>query len=306
MRHKSSVHKTQLVVPSARILTSAQDRLSRLIVRLPLSLALITLVTLGTLTAPAIGHAEDTSPREYDGVEITNKLGAQTPLNLKFKDEEGHEVTLSQYFNQDKPVLLIFVYFNCPMLCSMVLNKAIEGLQDLGWIPGQEFEALTVSISPTEGPELARDKKANYMKMLNLPKAEEGWHFLTGEHEAIKTLADTMGFGYRYDPSTQDYAHGAALFFLSPEGRLTRVFKGIDFPAKQLRLAFTESSDGKLGTFLDQILMRCFRYEPSHQKYGFYIWGAMRLGGLVTIFCLGLLLTLMWRHERRKKYAQEV
>lgn len=266
---------------------------------------MICLITYAYLAAPAIGYADEDTPREFDGVQILNKLGEMAPLDLKFKDDAGRDVELKQYFNQDKPVLLVFVYFNCPMLCSLVLNKAIEGLRELGWTPGQEFEALTVSISPSEGPELASAKKANYMKMLELPGAENGWHFLTGEQSQIKALTSAMGFGYRYDPSTQDYAHGAALFFLSPEGKLTRILRGVDFPANQLRLALSESSDGKVGTFLDQILMRCFRYEPSHQKYGFYIWGAMRLGGILTITVLGLLLGIMWRQERRAKRAQE-
>ena len=248
-------------------------------------------------------EAEDASaPKgtlEYQGVEIQDKLGVQIPLDLQFVDEAGHPVQLNDYFHQEKPVLLTMVYYNCPMLCSLVLNGAIDTLKELGWTPGVEFESISVSISPVETPELARVKKKNYMKQLGVVGAEKGWHFLTGKQPEIKALANSIGFGYRYDPSTQDYAHGAALFFLSPNGKLTRLLKGIQFEPKDLRMSLVEASEGRIGSIYDRLLLRCFRYEPSSKKYAFYIWGAVRLGGLLTIFGIGLLLLVMWRGERR-------
>ena len=237
--------------------------------------------------------------REFEGVEIKDKLGAQVPLDLVFRDEAGKEVQLEKYFHKDKPILLTLVYYNCPMLCSLVLNAAIDGLRDLGWAPGDKYEAVTVSISPVEGPDLAVKKKKNYMRQLGIVGAENGWHFLTGAQPQIKALAESIGFGYRYDPSTQDYAHGAALFFLSPNGKLTRLLKGIQFEAQELRLSFVEASEGKIGSIYDRLLLRCFRYEPSSKKYAFYIWGAVRLGGIFTILGIGLLLLVMWRGERK-------
>ena len=237
--------------------------------------------------------------REFEGVEIKDKLGAQVPLDLVFKDETGKEVQLNRYFHNDKPVLLTLVYYNCPMLCSLVLNGVINGLKELGWAPGDKYEAVTVSISPREGPELAVAKKKNYMRQLGIVGAEKGWHFLSGDQPQIKALAESIGFGYRYDPSTQDYAHGAALFFLSPNGKLTRLLKGIQYEPKELRLSFVEASEGKIGNIYDQLLLRCFRYEPSSKKYAFYIWGAVRLGGIFTVLGIGLLLLVMWRGERR-------
>lgn len=246
---------------------------------------------------------QNRSPLEYEGVDVVEHLGERLPLDLAFRDEAGADVRLGDYFGQGKPVLITLVYFNCPMLCSMVLNGALEGMRELGWTPGEDFEVVTVSISPTETPELARDKKANYLERLGLPGAERGWHFLTGSGDNIKALAGALGFGYRYDPSTQDYAHGAAIFFAAADGVITRYLYGVQFPAKQLRLALVEAGRGEVGSVVDKVLMRCFMYEPAHKKYGFYIWGAMRLGGLLTIFILGGFLLLLWRGERRARSA---
>ena len=246
---------------------------------------------------------QNRSPLEYEGVDVVEHLGERLPLDLAFRDEAGADVRLGDYFGQGKPVLITLVYFNCPMLCSMVLNGALEGMRELGWTPGEDFEVVTVSISPTETPELARDKKANYLERLGLPGADKGWHFLTGSGDNIKALAGALGFGYRYDPSTQDYAHGAAIFFAAADGVITRYLYGVQFPAKQLRLALVEAGRGEVGSVVDKVLMRCFMYEPAHKKYGFYIWGAMRLGGLLTIFILGGFLLLLWRGERRARSA---
>jgi len=250
---------------------------------------------------------QNRSPREYDGVDVVERLGERLPLDLTFEDEGGAVVRLGDYFGKGKPVLITLVYFNCPMLCSMVLNGALEGMRELGWTPGEDFEVVTVSISPTETPALAREKKANYLERLGLPGAERGWHFLTGSGERsehVKTLAAALGFGYRYDPSTQDYAHGAAIFFAAADGVITRYLYGVQFPAKQLRLALVEAGRGEVGSVVDKVLMRCFMYEPSHKKYGFYIWGAMRLGGALTVLILGGFLLWMWRGERRARAAR--
>jgi protein SCO1/2 len=245
---------------------------------------------------------ENRTPQELN-VEIVEHLGEKIPTSLTFKDEQGQEVALSQYFGKGKPVLLNLVYFNCPMLCNMVLNGALEGLRELAWVPGEEFEVVTVSISPRETPELALAKKKNYLEQLGIEGAEKGWHFLTGDQDNIKALADAIGFGYRYDPSSQDYAHGAAIFFLADDATITRYLYGITFPAKQIRLALTEAGRGQVGSVMDRILLRCFMYEPSHKKYGFYIWGAMRLGGVLTVIILGGFLLLLWRRERAEGTA---
>lgn len=243
---------------------------------------------------------QNRTPKELD-VEIIEHLGEKLPTTLKFTNAQGQQVELSQYFGTGKPVLLTLVYYNCPMLCNMVLNGVLEGVRELGWTPGDEFELVTVSISPNERPELALAKKENYLEQLGLEGAGKGWHFLTGDAANIKALAKAVGFGYRYDPSSQDYAHGAAIFFLADDATITRYLYGITFPAKQLRLALTEAGRGEVGSLVDRVLLRCFMYEPSHKKYGFYIWGAMRMGGLLTILILGLFLVILWRTDRDRR-----
>jgi len=240
---------------------------------------------------------ENRTPKELD-VDITERLGEKIPTGLSFKDAQGEEVQLKQYFGTGRPVLLTLVYYNCPMLCNLVLNGVLEGARELGWVPGQDYELVTLSISPNESPELALAKKKNYLEQLGIEGAGAGWHFLTGTQDNIKALADAVGFGYRYDPSTQDYAHGAAIFFLADDATITRYLYGITFPAKQLRLALTEAGRGEVGSLVDRVLLRCFMYEPSHKKYGFYIWGAMRMGGVAIITVLGLLLLILWRNDR--------
>jgi len=210
---------------------------------------------------------QNRTPKELD-VDITERLGETIPTDLAFTTAEGEQVKLSQYFGTGKPVLLTLVYYNCPMLCNLVLNGVLDGVRELGWTPGEDYELVTVSISPNETPELALAKKKNYLEQLGIEGAGEGWHFLTGDATNIKALAEGVGFGYRYDPSTQDYAHGAAIFFLADDATVTRYLYGIKFPAQQLRLALTEAGRGEVGSLVDRVLLRCFMYEPSTRSMG--------------------------------------
>ena len=255
-------------------------------------------LTLGLVTSV---QAKTDTPLEMKEVDVKENLGGMLPLDLQFKDEADQSVLLKDYFKGDKPVLLTLVYYNCPMLCNLILNGVIEGIKELNWVPGDEFEVVSVSISPRETPQLAAEKKANYMKQLGMERADQGWHFLTGQKEAISSLAESVGFSFQYDPSTQDYAHGAVIFFISPEGKITRYLYGASFEEKQLRLALTEAGQGKTGSLIDRFLLRCFQYEPSHQKYAFYIWGAMRTGGALTILILGFFIFGLWRGEKQRQ-----
>lgn len=242
-------------------------------------------------------------PKEMKGVKIVEHLGDTLPLDLAFRDESGAEVKLRQFFDGERPVLLNLVYYNCPMLCNLVLNGAIEGLQDVDYTPGVEFEIVTISIDHREGPELAAAKKKTYLEQYGRPEAAKGWHFLTGERESIQALADAIGFGFQYDPDRMEYAHGAAIFFVSPKGVLTRYLYGIQYEPKQLRLALVEAGEGTIGSTIDQLLLRCYMYNPDSREYAFYIWGAMRLGGLLTIVLIAGLLFILWRRERRQNYG---
>lgn len=242
-------------------------------------------------------------PKEMEGVQIVEHLGETLPLDLEFRDETGAKVTLRQYFDGERPVLLSLVYYNCPMLCNLVLNGAIQGLQGVDYTPGDEFEIVTLSIDHREGPELAAAKKKTYLEQYGRPEAAKGWHFLTGDRENVKALADAIGFGFRYDPDRLEYAHGAAIFFASPKGVLTRYLYGIVFEPRDLRLALVEAGEGKIGSAVDRLLLRCYMYNPDSREYAFYIWGAMRLGGLLTITLIATMLIILWRRERRQNYG---
>lgn len=238
-----------------------------------------------------------------ENIDVVERLGETVPLDLEFRDENGQPVKLGDYFKGDKPVLLNLGYYKCPMLCNMVLNGMVGGLQELSWVAGDEFRIVTVSIDPREGPKLAREKKATYIKQLGKPKAAKGWHFLTGRRESIKALAAAVGFGYEYDTNRMEYAHGASIFFLSPTGKITRYLYGIEYEAKQLRLALVEAGEGTVGNAIDRFLLRCYHYDPHSRKYGVYVWGVMRAGGLLTFSFIAIMLFVFWRRERRRGYG---
>lgn len=258
------------------------------------------------VTAPAVaqeGPHDLLEPPELQGVDVVEHLGDSLPLDLTFVDDRGEKVALRQYFDKERPVILTLVYYNCPMLCNLVLNGLVEGLRGLEWAPGKEFDIVTVSIDPREGPDLAAKKKANYLQDLGNPEAGKGWHFLTGEREHIQQLAGAVGFQYRYDPSQMQYAHGAAIFLVSPEGKLMRYLYGIQFPPDQLKLGLVEAGQGKIGSVVDRFLLRCFHYDPASRKYGVYVWGVMRLGGGLTVLVIATMLIIFWRRERRRGYG---
>jgi protein SCO1/2 len=244
--------------------------------------------------------AEETTPPELEGVGIVEHLGDTLPLDLMFVNSEGRAVRLGDYFDGTRPTILNLVYFNCPMLCNLVLNGLTEGMASLDWTAGKEFQVLTLSIDAREKSDLAAAKKKNHLEQLGRSEAGAGWHFLTGDQASIRTLADAVGFSFKYDAERMEYAHGAALFMVSPKGKLTRYLYGITYPEKQLKLALTEAGEGTVGSALDQFVLRCYHFDPDSRKYGIYIWGVMRLGGLATVLLIGLMLAIFWRRERRR------
>lgn len=260
------------------------------------------------VTVAAIPQAEaqlNIKPKEFDGVEVVEHIGEKLPLDLELVDEHGKTVTLGSYFEQgDKPVILIPGYYECPMLCGLVLNGALEGMKGLEWTPGKDFTVLNFTINHREEHTLAAAKKETYIEALGRPEAAEGWHFLTGKQANLKRLAEDVGFGYKWDPSQKQYAHGAAILLATPDGTIARYLYGIQFPSDQLRMALVESGDGELGSTIEQFLLTCFHYNPDSKKYGIYVWGVMRLGGLLTIAILGSLIFVLRRREKRARRAQ--
>lgn len=273
------------------------------------ALGIVLLTGLMSLFAQQSGIVEDQGQvvQQLPGVDIKKvridqKLDTLIPLDATFRDETGKTIQIGSYF-KDKPVVLVFAYYECPMLCTVVLNELTRVLKVLQFSPGKEFEVITVSISPTETPELAASKKANYVQHLGRKSAEKSWHFLTGQEDQIKKLADAVGFQYVYDPKTKQYAHSAGLMILTPKGRLARYFYGIDYSAKDLRFALIEASQNKIGTPVDQVFLYCYQYDPSTGKYGLIILRVVQLAGIVTALSLGAFIYLMLRWEKKGKFA---
>jgi len=266
-------------------------------VRVAWAAALLLLV----VALPVSAQRREPLPKDLEGVGITEHPGAKLPLDVEFKDEDGGTVRLGRYFTGDRPVILTLGYYRCPMLCTLVLNSLVDGLRDLPWTPGREFEVVTVSIDPTETPTLARLKKQNYLEEYARPGAASGWHFLTGREENIRRLADAVGFGYRYVPERGQYAHAAAIFVATPAGRLAKVLYGVVYQPKTVRLALTEAGEGKVGTTADQLLLYCFHYDAQEGRYVLAAQNIMRFGGASTALIVGLWLAVSWRRGAHKK-----
>jgi len=255
------------------------------------------------LSAVNIAHANPPAsekPKELDGVGITEKLGESVSIqDLVFKNEDGQEVPFSTYFQTKKPVILTLAYYSCPALCGIVLNALTDGMKGMDWTAGNQFQVVNVSIDPRETPELAKEKKENYVRALGKPEAAAGWHFLTGQENQIKTLASQVGFGYRYDENKKEFAHGAGIFVLTPEGKVSRVLYGIQYRPTDLKLALLEASSGKIGTIIDRIVLFCYSYDPQLRKYSMVFTRVLQAGALLTTLVLGLYLFLFWRKQRR-------
>lgn len=242
--------------------------------------------------------AQDRTPQGLKGVGIDQKLNGQVPLDLTFRDEAGQTVRLGDYFGR-RPVVLTLVYYECPMMCTLVLNGLVHTMREIPFTAGDQFDVVTVSFNPRETPALAAAKKRAYLKSYGRAGAEKGWHFLTGDEASIQALTEAAGFRYVYDPATRQYAHSTAIMVLTPEGRLSRYFYGLEYPPRDLRLSLVEASGNKIGSPVDQLLLFCFHYDPVVGKYGLAIMNAMRAAGVATALALGLLMFFMFRRERR-------
>ncbi|MGA9570691.1 MAG: SCO family protein [Candidatus Acidiferrales bacterium] len=235
-------------------------------------------------------------PELLKEVGIDQKLNQTIPLDLTFRDEDGKTVALGQFFGQ-KPVILTLVYYNCPMLCTQVLNGVESSLKELSTDIGNQYDVVTISIDPTESHVLAKTKKEMYVGMYGRPGAAEGWHFLTGDEPQIKQLANAVGFRYAYDPDSKQFAHASAIMLLTPEGKISRYFYGIQYPTRDLRLGLVEASEGKIGTPVDQVLLFCYHYDPATGKYGLLISHVIQIGGALTILILGVGMLILFRGE---------
>ncbi|MFL6214333.1 MAG: SCO family protein [Blastocatellia bacterium] len=240
-------------------------------------------------------------PKLLENVSIDQRLNEQVPLDLTFRDEDGNTVKLGDYFGS-KPVVLSLVYYSCPQLCNQVLNGLTSSLATVkDFNIGREYNVVTISFDAREKPELAAKKKATYVEWYKRDGVREGWHFLTGDQDQIDKLTEAVGFHYNWDPASQQFVHASGVMLLTPQGKLSRYFYGIEYAAKDLRLGLVEASDGKIGSPVDKILLYCFHYDPEQGKYGFVVMNLIRLGGAITLVGVAALMFVMRRKNTQRQ-----
>ena len=243
------------------------------------------------------GDPTSSRPGLLSKIAIAQRIGSQLPLDLPFVDDHGKAVKLGDYFGK-RPVVLALVYYECPMLCSQVLNGLVSALTTLNFDAGREFDVVAVSFNPKEGPGLASQKKANYVQRYGRADTADGWHFLTGTQDSIARLTEAVGFQYAFDKEIGQFAHGAAIELITPAGTIAKYFYGIEYSPRDLRLALVQASDERIGTVIDDVLLFCYHYDPETGKYGTTVLGLVRVAGVVTIAAFALFLTVSLRRER--------
>lgn len=264
----------------------------------------VMIAALGAFPASA-QQSTDQLPPELEGVGIDQKLDASIPLDLEFVDQNGKTVTLGTYFKQGKPVILTPVFYECPMLCSLILNGLVDGLKGLENLDvGDEFQIVTFSFDPEETPKLAEVKRRAYLSLYRRESAKQGWPFLTGSEADIRALTDALGFRYKYDEKQETFAHSASIMFITPEGRISRYMNDVMFEPRDLRLALIEAAEGKIGSPIERFLLfTCFTYDPDSNSYVGSAWKVMRRGGALII--LALIGGVFWLAMRGPKLDQK-
>jgi protein SCO1 len=237
-------------------------------------------------------------PPQLQSVGIQEHLGLNVDLNLEFIDETGNTVKLGDFFHKGKPVLLDLIYYSCPNLCNLILNGQADVMRQIPWNPGDQYEVVTITIDPKETFELASKKKAVYVNSLH--KSAEGWHFLCDKNDNSKTLSEQIGYHYRWDESQQQFAHAAAIFILTPEGRVARYLYGARFRPMDVRFALAEASEGRTTMAIEKVLLFCYHYDPKEGKYVLFASNTMRVGGLLTVLGILYFLWRMFQFERKR------
>jgi len=230
-------------------------------------------------------------------VNFQQQLDNQVPLDRRFVDEQGNQIELGDLFGQ-RPVLLVFAYYRCPMLCNQVLNGVLTCTNALNFVAGEDFEIVVISFDPADSPAVARAKRDTYTKRYLHKEGRDGWHFLTGKRDDIAAVADAAGFRFVYDAKTDQFAHASGIMIATANGRLAQYFYGIDYPTRDLRLALVEASQGKIGTLVDQVLLTCFHYDAITGRYGLAVMRLVQGGGILTVILVGGFILRSLRKER--------
>ncbi len=258
----------------------------------------------GAQTIPAsVGKSSAGLPSQLQNVGFEPPLNAQLPLDLAFRDESGREVTLREYSGQ-RPMLLALVYYGCPMLCNQVEMGVVGTLKMLSFTPGRDYEVVFVSFDPRENPAMAAQKKEAAMSHFGRRETASGWHFLTGSQESIDALTKAANFRYSFDTRINIFAHASGIMLLTPDGRISRYFYGVEYPSRDVRLGLVDASAGKIGTPIDHLLLFCFEYNPESARYSATILKIVRLGGLLTIFTIVAAILLFRRRDLRATSAK--
>ncbi len=241
-------------------------------------------------------------PEALQSIGIEQKLGDKLPMNAEFKNEDGQTVKLGDYFNKGRPVIVAFVYYECPMLCNQVLNGLTGSLKGINFDAGKDFDVLAISFDARENdkPELAKNKKAGYVERYGRTGSENGWHFLTGTQPSIDEVTKAAGFSYKWDEKSNQFAHAGGIMITTPDGKLARYLYGIDYAPKDLKFGLMESAESRVGNPAEQLLLYCYHYDPSTGKYGLAILNVIRLGAIATLIGMGAMAFVFWRRNKRK------
>jgi protein SCO1 len=258
--------------------------------------AALSIAALALLASPIFAQQSGPPPILRE-VSIAQRLNEPVPPEIIFRDENGQTVHLGDYLGT-KPIVLSLVYFDCPALCTEVLNGELRTMKAITLNLGKDFDAITVSFEPKDTPELAKAKRDVYAGQYGRPGARENWHFLTGDQPSIDALTQAVGFHYAYDSASRQYAHAAAILVLTPHGRIARYYYGVQYPGRDVRLGLVEASEGKIGTPTDHALLYCYQYDPATGKYGLVVMKVVRAAGVLTVLVLGIFMFVMFRRER--------
>lgn len=268
-------------------------------------LQILAIVWWALCYSPVIALSEEPIPKQLQSVTIRERLGTFLNQNLVFRNHEDKEISLGSFFNKQKPVVLTLNYFTCENLCNIQLNALLGGLRDLKLLPGKDYDLISVSIDSRNTPELAAHKRKMYLNALALgPDAQ--WDFLTGEEPAIRSLASDVGFEYKYDAKTDQFAHSAAVYFISPAGKITRYLYGLEYPARNIKFALIDASEGKVGSSVEKLILSCFHYDDVLGKYSPFAFGMMRVAGVITVVTIGIWLSFMWRRESKYRRRENL